>query len=153
MANDVWMSEPSDGTLNKLENGYYGIHEKSGRQAEHSVLQKAASISIGAAPAGELYEGDVFDPSGLVLNVKYADGSTGALSYDTHVDMFSFSPSLTTPLSSGTHNIAITSLTKSASLNVQVKEMGVSAISGEAYAGSHKLSWTEAAGAEAAGAV
>lgn len=146
LAEDIWMSTPSDGRIN--DSGYHYILTKNGAYASQAVLQKVTSISVQTAPDETLYEYDTFDPSDLVINVKFADGTSAPLSYKSHKDMFSLSPTPQDSLSSGTHNVQVKCLGQTATFAVTVKALGKSGLSGAESFDAHQLSWTEADGAE-----
>ncbi len=127
LADDIWISEPSDGTIS--DGQYRGINNENGELSKTAVLQKASSISVQSLPRRELYSGEALIPYGLVLNVRFDDGSAAALSYNNHESMFDFDPALTQPLSTGTQSIGVTCLTKETSFNYTTKELGVPQIS------------------------
>lgn len=57
------------------------------------------SISVSSAPSKTSYfEGEYFDPTGLVINRYYTDGSDDTYTYAGHESEFLFSPSLDTAL-------------------------------------------------------
>jgi hypothetical protein len=65
-------------------------------------------ISVCIMPVHLKYnEGDTFDPKGLALSLKYDDGSEAILEYKGNESMFSFSPSLATPLKASDDHVAI----------------------------------------------
>ena len=148
LANDIWLSEPSDGMIGGSSDNYT-IREKDGSAASHAVLRKVSSISVKNQPNNNLYEGDCFDPAGLVLNVNFIGGSTSSLTYnDAHKDMFSFRPSTGQELNAGNRSISISCLGKTTSVGVTVKEVGTPVLSGEITTGGVKLNWTKADGAQ-----
>ena len=147
LADDIWMSEPSDGMIHGASEYNY-IYTNENYFVSRAVLQKVDSISVRTVPTAEIYWREHLDPTGLVLDVKYADGSTAQLSYDTHPEMFSFRPSLNALLSPGTRNIEVTCLTKKTTFNVEVKNMGAPALSGTVSTDSHRLRWSDAEGAD-----
>ena len=55
----------------------------------------------------EYTTGEYFDPSGLVLTVKYTDDSEEDIDYDTHSSDFSFTPALTTALEEGDYSVSV----------------------------------------------
>lgn len=70
---------------------------------------KLVSIAVQKAPSKvSYYEGEKFDPTGLVLTLTYDDGSTLALEYKGNETQFGFTPSLTTPLKTSDKAVAIT---------------------------------------------
>lgn len=147
LANDIWLSEPSDGMIGDSSDNYT-IRAKDGSVASHAVLRKVSSISVKNPPNNNLYEGDCFDPAGLVLNVNFDGGSTALLTYnDAHKDMFRFSISPRTELSYGDKQQTISCLGKRAFLNFTVKKIGKPQLSGSVSGRSALLNWTAADGA------
>ena len=147
LANDIWLSEPSDGMIGDSSDSYT-IRAKDGSVASHAVLRKVSSISVKNPPNSNLYEGDCFDPAGLVLNVNFTGGSTASLTYnDAHKDMFGFSISPRTELSFGDKQQTISCLGKRAFLNFTVKKIGKPQLSGSVSGKSALLNWTVADGA------
>ena len=66
------------------------------------------SISIDTAPTKTTYtEGEYFDPTGLVIEVTYSDNSSTTVAYAGHSSDFSFSPSLTTQLTTSDASVTI----------------------------------------------
>ena len=68
-----------------------------------------SSIAVKTAPTKVSYtEGENFDPTGLVITRTYSDASTSDWSYAEHTSDFTFTPSLTTALTTGNTSVAIT---------------------------------------------
>ena len=79
------------------------------------------SISVKSAPTKVAYkEGEMFSPAGLVLNLKYDDGSTMSLEYKGNESKFAFNPSITTPLKVSDKSVSITYEGKSTSQSISV---------------------------------
>lgn len=67
------------------------------------------SISIATSPSKTTYTaGETFDPTGLVINRTYSDESSDTFTYSGHTSEFSFTPSLTTPLTTSDTSVTIT---------------------------------------------
>ena len=68
-----------------------------------------SSITVKTAPAKVAYkEGEKFDPTGLVLTLKYDDGTSKSLDYKGNESKFTFSPSTSTPLKVSDKSVTIT---------------------------------------------
>ena len=71
--------------------------------------KRVSSFTINTPyPKATYSEGDKFDPTGLVVNVTYDDGTTGQLTYADNPDKFSFTPSASTPLTTTDTKVTIT---------------------------------------------
>ena len=87
-------------------------------------LAKLESISINTLPkVSSFYEGDNFDPSGLVINANFSDGNSLAITYDENKEDFSFSISLDTPLTTSDNEVIITYKEKSTSIDINVNKL------------------------------
>ena len=79
------------------------------------------SISIATSPSKTTYTaGETFDPTGLVINRTYSDESSDTYTYSGHTSEFSFTPSLTTPLTTSDTSVTITYDGKTCSLPITV---------------------------------
>ena len=80
-------------------------------------------MSIKANPAKTEYkEGDKFDPTGLVLTVKYDKGEDKEVAYgDATKADFTFSPSLDTALKTSDEKVTVTYAGKTAEIGIEVK--------------------------------
>lgn len=68
-----------------------------------------SSIAVSTAPTKVAYfEGETFDPAGLVITRNYNTGDPDTYTYGGHESDFSFSPSTSTPLTTGNTSITIT---------------------------------------------
>ena len=67
-----------------------------------------SSISVKTAPTKLTYDaGECFDPTGLVITANYSDNSTADISYASSSSNFSFSPNLTTALTTSNDKVTI----------------------------------------------
>ena len=68
-----------------------------------------SSIAVKTAPTKTSYtEGENFDPTGLVITRTYSDASTSDYAYAGHTSDFTFTPSLSTALTTGNTSVTIT---------------------------------------------
>ena len=82
-----------------------------------------SSISVKTAPSKVSYTvGDKFDPTGLVLSLKYDDGTSKDLAYKGNESKFSFSPDLETSLKSTDKTVTITYEGKTTTQSITVSE-------------------------------
>lgn len=90
---------------------------------EPEPVKTLDSIEVKTAPSTLDYtEGDTFDPTGLVITATYDDESTEDIEYEGNEGSFTFSPSLSTELSTEDVNITITYGGKSCSQSIAVEE-------------------------------
>lgn len=89
-------------------------------EAEKSV----DSISVSEMPSKVSYtNGEVFDPSGLVLKLSYNDGSEEEVKYgEETAESFAFDPSLDTPLEVGNQVITVTYKEMQVTIPIVVEE-------------------------------
>lgn len=80
------------------------------------------SIEVKTAPKTDYTEGDYFDPTGLVITASYNDGSEDDIAYSDSPSDFTFSPSLSTALSTEDTSVTITYGDKSTSQLITVSE-------------------------------
>lgn len=67
-----------------------------------------ASIAVKTYPTKTYYtEGNLFDPSGLVITVTHSDSLTEDIAYDDHKSDFSFTPGLSTALSTSVTSVQV----------------------------------------------
>jgi len=79
------------------------------------------NISVENAPNKTSYtEGEKFDPTGLVIRRTYTDLSFDSYTYSGHSSEFSFTPSLTTSLTTSNNSVSITYSGKSTSQSITV---------------------------------
>ena len=84
-----------------------------------------SSIAVKTAPTKTSYtEGENFDPTGLVITRAYSDESTSDWTYAGHTSDFSFTPSLSTALTTGNTSVTITYGGKSTSQAITVTSGG-----------------------------
>ena len=82
---------------------------------------KVTGIEVKTAPKTEYTEGDKFDPTGLVLTVKYDKGGDKEVAYDdTTKAAFAFSPSLETALKTSDEKVTVTYAEKTADITIKV---------------------------------
>ena len=82
---------------------------------------KVTGIEVKTAPKTEYTEGDKFDPTGLVLTVKYDKGGDKEVAYDdTTKAAFAFSPSLETALKTSDKKVTVTYAEKTADITIKV---------------------------------
>lgn len=68
-----------------------------------------SSISVATAPTKTSYTVDeYFDPTGLVINRTYSDSSSDTYTYSGHTSEFTFSPTLSTALTTSHTSVTIT---------------------------------------------
>jgi len=79
------------------------------------------AISVKTAPTTSYTERDYFDPTGLVINVEYEDGTDEDVAYTSaNSGKFAFSPSTTTQLTTADDHVTITYGGKSVNLTISV---------------------------------
>ena len=82
---------------------------------------KVTGIEVKTAPKTEYTEGDKFDPTGLVLTVKYDKGGDKEVAYDdTTKAAFAFSPSIETALKTSDKKVTVTYAEKTADITIKV---------------------------------
>lgn len=80
----------------------------------------------------EYYEGQNFDPTGLSIIRHFSDKTSDTLTYLGNESSFSFSPSLSTPLSISINEIIVTYNEKQLSIDITVNPDAISSISASA---------------------
>lgn len=94
-------------------------------QASGGSTPTLSSISVKTAPTKTTYtEGENFDPTGLVITRTYSDASTSDWTYAGHTSEFTFSPSLSTALTTSDVSVSITYGGKSTSQAITVTSGG-----------------------------
>ena len=89
-----------------------------------------SSIGVETDPDKTVYfEGDCFDPSGLVITRNYSDSSSDTYSYDGHESEFTFSPSLSTPLTGDDEEIVVTYGGETAYISIDIGSVYLDSIS------------------------
>lgn len=88
-----------------------------------AVEKSVDSISVKTMPSKEFYtEGECFDPSGLVLNLVYSDGTEEEVKYEEETaDAFSFDPSLETALTAQDKAVTVTYSEKQVTVPITVQ--------------------------------
>lgn len=82
-----------------------------------------SSIAVRNAPAKTTYtEGENFDPAGLVITATYSDSDPEDIAYSGNESDFSFSPTLTTALTTSNTSVTITYGGKSTAQSITVNE-------------------------------
>ena len=89
-------------------------------------------------------EGETLDPSGLVLELKYSDGSTAAAAYteETAAD-FTFTPALDQQLTTGDTEVTVEYAGKTTAFNIKVQTAAVTIASVEVAEAPDKTEYTE----------
>lgn len=88
-----------------------------------------SSISVATAPTKTTYAaGECFNPTGLVITRTYSNSTSDTYTYADHASDFSFSPNLTTPLTTSNVSVSITYSGKTTSQAIVVKELSVIAV-------------------------
>lgn len=149
IADDIWVSKPELGRINSRQGIHYlEIYDQGYDYAKDVVLQKVSSISVKEGPSTQMYEGDILDPYGLVLNVEYEDGtaSTTICNYYTR-DIFTFDIPEYELLTAGTKTLGITCFTKTTSTNFTVASFVAPRISGSVKSNSILVAWMPVDGA------
>lgn len=82
-----------------------------------------SSIAVKTAPTKTTYtEGENFDPAGLVITATYSDSDPEDIAYSGNESDFSFSPTLTTALTTSNTSVTITYGGKSTAQSITVNE-------------------------------
>lgn len=82
-----------------------------------------SSIAVKNAPTNTTYtEGENFDPAGLVITATYSDSDPEDIAYSGNESDFSFSPTLTTALTTSNTSVTITYGGKSTAQSITVNE-------------------------------
>lgn len=82
-----------------------------------------SSIAVKNAPTKTTYtEGENFDPAGLVITATYSDSDPEDIAYSGNESDFSFSPTLTTALTTSNTSVTITYGGKSTAQSITVNE-------------------------------
>ena len=82
-----------------------------------------SSIAVKTAPTKTTYtEGENFDPAGLVITATYSDSDPEDIAYSGNESHFSFSPTLTTALTTSNTSVTITYGGKSTAQSITVNE-------------------------------
>ena len=77
--------------------------------ASSSTTKTLSSISVSTAPNKTTYTaGEYFSPGGLIILRNYSDSTYDTYSYANHTDEFTFSPTLSTALTTSNTSVTIT---------------------------------------------
>lgn len=86
-----------------------------------SSTKTLSSISVSTAPTKTSYTaGEYFDPTGLVITRTYSDSTSDTYTYIGHTSEFTFSPSISTALTTSNTSVTITYGGKSCSQAITV---------------------------------
>ena len=111
-----------------------------GKSCSQAITVNAAktlsSISVSTAPTKTSYtSGENFDPTGLVIRRTYSDSTYDTYTYAGHTSEFSFSPSLSTYLTTSNVSVTITyggkSCSQAITVTVPSKTLSSIAVSGQ----------------------
>ena len=99
------------------------------------------TISVNTNPSKTTYiEGNLFDPSGLKINLNYSDSTSEVVTYSAgNASSFTFNPSLSTQLTTSNHSVTVTYSGLSTTIPITVNAKSVTSIS---LSGSYKTSFT-----------
>ena len=128
--------------------GQYGYSGSASAEFEIKAVEPAEPVLEEIAvkePCRTNYtEGETLDPAGLVLELKYSDGSTAAAAYsgETAAD-FTFTPALDQQLTTSDTEVTVEYAGKAATFNINVQPAMVTITSVEVAAGPDKTEYTE----------
>lgn len=129
--------------------GQYGYSGSASAEFEIKVAEEPAepdleAISVKEPCRTKYTEGETLDPAGLVLELKYSDGSTATAAYsgETAAD-FTFTPALDQQLTTGDTEVTVEYAGKAAAFNINVQPAMVTITSVEVAAGPDKTEYTE----------
>jgi len=116
-----------------------------------------SSIAVKTAPSCLFYgAGESFDPTGLVITATWSDTSTDDLAYSAAKESFSFTPSLSTPLSTSNASVTIAYRGETTSQSISVvdclKDTLTRTTTGIASGGGYD-NWSNKTVADGSGAV
>ena len=116
-ATSVELTATNTGKINTITVSY----ESTGGGGDPTL----SSIAVKTPPTKVSYtEGENFDPTGLVITRTYSDASTSDWSYAEHTSDFTFTPSLSTALTTGNTSVTITYGGKSTTQAITVTSGG-----------------------------
>ena len=129
--------------------GQYGYSGSASAEFEIKVAEEPAepdleAISVKEPCRTKYTEGETLDPAGLVLELKYSDGSTAAAAYteETAAD-FTFTPALDQQLTTGDTEVTVEYAGKTTAFNINVQPAAVTIASVEVAAAPDKTEYTE----------
>lgn len=111
-----------------------------GKSCSQAITVNAAktlsSISVSTAPTKTSYTaGETFDPTGLVIRRNYSDSTYDTYTYSGHTSEFTFSPSMSTALTTSNASVTITyggkSTTQAITVNAASETLSSISISGQ----------------------
>ena len=128
--------------------GQYGYSGSASAEFEIKAVEPAEPVLEEIAvkePCRTNYtEGETLDPAGLVLELKYSDGSTAAAAYteETAAD-FTFTPALDQQLTTGDTEVTVEYAGKTTAFNINVQPAAVTIASVEVAEAPDKTEYTE----------
>lgn len=128
--------------------GQYGYSGSASAEFEIKAAEPAEPVLeeiVVKEPCRTNYtEGETLDPAGLVLELKYSDGSTAAAAYteETAAD-FTFTPALDQQLTTGDTEVTVEYAGKTTAFNINVQPAAVTIASVEVAAAPDKTEYTE----------
>ena len=128
--------------------GQYGYSGSASAEFEIKAAEPAEPVLeeiVVKEPCRTNYtEGETLDPAGLVLELKYSDGSTAAAAYteETAAD-FTFTPALDQQLTTGDTEVTVEYAGKTTAFNIKVQTAAVTIASVEVAAAPDKTEYTE----------
>ena len=95
------------------------------------IVKELSSISVKTAPSKVVYStGEKFDPTGLEIYKNYSDATREEYAYADHEDEFTFTPALTTALTTDNDKVTITYQGKSVDQAITVTTPTFSSLEG-----------------------
>lgn len=128
--------------------GQYGYSGSASAEFEIKAAEPAEPVLeeiVVKEPCRTNYtEGETLDPAGLVLELKYSDGSTAAAAYteETAAD-FTFTPALDQQLTTGDTEVTVEYAGKTTAFNINVQPAAVTIASVEVAEAPDKTEYTE----------
>ena len=128
--------------------GQYGYSGSASAEFEIKAVEPAEPVLEEIAvkePCRTNYtEGETLDPAGLVLELKYSDGSTAAAAYteETAAD-FTFTPALDQQLTTSDTEVTVEYAGKTTAFNIKVQPAAVTIASVEVAEAPDKTEYTE----------
>lgn len=128
--------------------GQYGYSGSASAEFEIKTAEPAEPVLEEIAvkePCRTNYtEGETLDPAGLVLELKYSDGSTAAAAYtEETAEDFTFTPALDQQLTTSDTEVTVEYAGKTTAFNINVRPAAVTIDSVEVAAAPDKTEYTE----------
>ena len=129
--------------------GQYGYSGSVSAEFEIKVAEEPAEPTLEEIAVKEpcrinYTEGETLDPTGLVLELKYSDGSTAAAAYsEESAADFTFTPALDQQLTTSDTEVTVEYAGKATVFNINVQPAMVTITSVEVAAGPDKTEYTE----------